>query len=1070
MAKKRKRTGRQAVVKEIPKELVDALQEGRVVALVCSGMSARAGIPTWDSLLDLMHAELKERDPAAAKGFARVRDGGDDLAAGDIFKNSSDMPWEEKAEFFRRTFFTGRRPKPEHLDLLRLGLAGIITTNYDHLLEDAYASVKESSIQVVFPEDLMRSQAWQLRDFYIVKLHGDALDWESLVLGLSDYSEGEWGGHVERLIARQTLLVIGYGGCDPRVNKLIERLCSNCNIYIVQGRTTYKQFVKMMNSWNAQWRKKLDRVHFIEYPDAGGEHGYVVSFIEALGQSVRYTTGKVLDCEWGAMPPEVVRMDYPDTERKLTEFLSSGNKWCLLCGSPGIGVSSFAARWARNVAVRAETRVIRFECKEWLYLDVYVLFLLACSGIKGRQAYTQMRSENTGGWDRKSEACALARAIDSSEVNVVLIVEHPERLDREAFDFLRLVLVNSRYLRLVFVSRSSIENKLRKFPEDGWRVQMGRPSHDLLLRLVQHYAPAYATQAERIISLTPEINAGVACLTGGLVQDGVLTVEVVGRQNSWKFLFGLLEQMANQGSSLEAVAKACAIVRTPRLVSLVEMLCGENQQTTSEVLDRLSALGILMKDETSSPIIYAMSTSVREKLLEHYFFVERKDRGTYRAWTRPDSEQFWRSLNLQAGRFFQQKLEDCGGESPEDIAPLLCMSLNHYQEAQDWSAYLALVVRWRKTLLYHWHFPLLEKLLSVIPEDFLEENPSGKVNLEYTLARIARVRSLLSDYRSHLQEAQKAFRLLGREQLGAKRSVQLKFEAGILLSMERDYKEALKAFRDARDTAGRARDSEMRMKIVARLAQASMSMGHYRNAGRFLKILDEMLRQTPNGHEQAVLERHRATLSVLKTQAMERTGFPKPKVEAEFSTGRQSAAACYEISSRNIPPGDRPDESGMGIAKLKMAQVEWYARKYKAALAHIPMAVGLLSGYPNSRWWRMSCHDVAARSHALLHQPKKARENLDMAWKIFRDSCKTDIVRECELRRTEGLIALEEGGVEEAIKWLVSSLEFADKGGKDVPPILYSHLLDLARAYLVAGDLKSVQRTVERANNVSLIL
>jgi hypothetical protein len=1052
----------------IPKELIDALQEGRLVAMVCAGMSSRAGIPTWDSLLELMHAELKQRDPTAAESFSEARANGDDLAAGDIFKNSSGLAWEQKADFFRRVFLTRRDPTPEHLLLLRLGLAGIITTNYDHLLEDGYARVEGRCIHVIMPRDLVRPHAWQLRDFYIVKLHGDALDWESLVLGRSDYLGDDWSGSLERLLAGRTLLVLGYGGCDPRVNKLMERLISTCRIYVVQGQRTYSQFAKMMNAWDAGWPKRLDGVHFIKYPDAGGEHTYVVSFLEALRQLVRSPRGEVSDCEWGAMPPEIVGMDYPEAEERLTEFLSSGDRWCLLRGSPGTGVSSFAARWARNLAARAQTHVMRVECKEWLSLDIYVLFLLASTRMTGRRAYRQMRSENTGGWDRASEARALARAIDSSEASVVLVVEHPERLEPEAFDFFRLLLMNSRCLRIVFFSRSAVPH-LKHFP-DGRQVRMGNASRDSLLRLIQHYAPAHATQAKKVLSCSPGINAAAASLTGGLVQQGVVIPGEAGRQDNFDLLFGLLRQMAHDRSPAETIAKACAVVRTPRSVALVEALCGENQRTTSAALDSLSALGILMKDKTTSDVRYAMSTSTREKLLEHYFFVQRRDNPGCRTWTRGDSEHSWQSLNDLAGRFFQEELEKCGGESPEDIAPRLCMSLYHYQEAKDWHAYLAVVVRWRKIMLYHWHFPLLERLLGIIPQDFLEQNPSEKVELEYTLARIARVRSLLADYRRHLQAAEEAFRRLSRRQRGARRSAQLKFEAGILCSMERDYRKAVESFRRARYTAVRARDDETTMKAVARLAQACMSRGLYRTAARYLKSLEEMLRRTPNEHERAVLERHKATLSALRAQAMERAGLPRSDIEAELSAGRHSAAACYEISSSNLAPSYRPDESGMGIARLKMAQIEWYARKHQAALAHIPVAVGLLSGYPNSRWWRMCCHDVAARCHALLHQPKRAREHLRVAWEIFQNSCKTDIVRECELKRTEGLIALEDGGVEEALKWLESSLDFADQHGKDVPPILYSHLVDLARAYLVVGDLKSVAHTIERANNVPLIL
>lgn len=154
---------------------------------------------------------------------------------------------------------------------------------------------------------------------------------------------------------------------------------------------------------------------------------------------------------------------------------------------------------------------------------------------------------------------------------------------------------------------------------------------------------------------------------------------------------------------------------------------------------------------------------------------------------------------------------------------------------------------------------------------------------------------------------------------------------------------------------------------------------------------------------------------------------------------------------------------------LKKAQALYAAKQYRQVFEPAEEAVGILAGYPNSRWWRMCCHDILARASAMLDDLNKAQEHLTKAEKIFNISNKDDRIRMCELLRTNGLIKLkEENERSEAILLLQQSLLFRNKYKLKSPCVEWVHRIDLAKAQLEMGELSAARRTLADADRVRI--
>jgi SIR2-like domain len=176
-------------------ELVELLRSNRVLLMVGAGSSTRVGYPLWHELLEDMCAEiastvdLTDLDPLegaeAIRTAAARRHGSDDAYLGYL---------ERK--------FAGRSPAHDgfHRSLVRLGCRGIVTANYDPVLESAvtaeFAAANPGfmcrALQVttgrIFPVlEYLRGIADEANYSSVLHIHGYYDSPVDIVLTASDY-------------------------------------------------------------------------------------------------------------------------------------------------------------------------------------------------------------------------------------------------------------------------------------------------------------------------------------------------------------------------------------------------------------------------------------------------------------------------------------------------------------------------------------------------------------------------------------------------------------------------------------------------------------------------------------------------------------------------------------------------------------------------------------------------------------------------------------------------------------------------------------------------------------------
>lgn len=157
-----------------------------------------------------------------------VIEGGDPLLACELIRRT--MRSDDWRSLLRDEFGQVADPSELHRAILSLDQRITITTNFDKLLENAWASVKKNATH--FPivinsldENVFRS----LRDneSYIIKIHGSIDDIETLVFAKSDYNKyafNHWayGEFLRCILLTHTVVFIGFSMSDPAVSLAVE--------------------------------------------------------------------------------------------------------------------------------------------------------------------------------------------------------------------------------------------------------------------------------------------------------------------------------------------------------------------------------------------------------------------------------------------------------------------------------------------------------------------------------------------------------------------------------------------------------------------------------------------------------------------------------------------------------------------------------------------------------------------------------------------------------------------------------------------------------------------------------
>lgn len=185
------------------------MTEKQLVLFVGAGASVDAGIPLWGNAIKQISEKLDRQQKT-----------NDYLLIPQFYYNSRGQ--KEYTELMRSVFRYNDKlePQPIHKAIISFGVDTIITTNYDHLIEQAAEDAGEF-MQVISQDiDLPYRKAGK----ELVKMHGD-FEHDNFVLKEDDYLHYHKNfklieNYVKSLIGTKTVLFLGYSLNDPDVKQI----------------------------------------------------------------------------------------------------------------------------------------------------------------------------------------------------------------------------------------------------------------------------------------------------------------------------------------------------------------------------------------------------------------------------------------------------------------------------------------------------------------------------------------------------------------------------------------------------------------------------------------------------------------------------------------------------------------------------------------------------------------------------------------------------------------------------------------------------------------------------------
>ncbi len=268
----------------IPPQLLVHLREGRMVLFAGAGMSAQAGLPTWGSLIDdaiaATVAEAMQGDEAKAE-LEKMRASGKWLQIADHCKVK--LGPGGYAQLMTERLGDAGRPVPQaHRLAVRLPFAAWITTNYDKLLERAYAEERGG-----LPKTLTSLDTEALGRLlfdgapFVLKAHGDLDKPDSLVFTSRDYRDlihanVAFSAAFSAILLTHSVLFVGYSLADPDFNLLLDRQLLTFRGFVPERYALMSGIGKVEEEY--LWR--VCHIRVIAYPQ--GQHDALPRFLGQL--------------------------------------------------------------------------------------------------------------------------------------------------------------------------------------------------------------------------------------------------------------------------------------------------------------------------------------------------------------------------------------------------------------------------------------------------------------------------------------------------------------------------------------------------------------------------------------------------------------------------------------------------------------------------------------------------------------------------------------------------------------------------------------------------------------------
>lgn len=268
-------------------DLIEDLAAKRVILFIGSGVSAsgvtRSGsrIKQWRSFLEYAATQLIDEE--CKQLVNQYLDDNNYLFAAEVIKNS--LPSTDWATLIQDEFGQIADPSDLHRAIVSLDQRIVVTTNFDKLLENAWADSSAGLThfpQVITKLDNSTFRIMRENRSYLVKLHGTVDDPESIIFTQSDYTRDAYvnwaySSFIEILLTTYTVLFIGFSMNDPALSRLVEMHAQkypHCRPHYIFTSGPSNSTIKNMN-------RRLRRLYVMEY-SSDNHHYQLVEYIKEL--------------------------------------------------------------------------------------------------------------------------------------------------------------------------------------------------------------------------------------------------------------------------------------------------------------------------------------------------------------------------------------------------------------------------------------------------------------------------------------------------------------------------------------------------------------------------------------------------------------------------------------------------------------------------------------------------------------------------------------------------------------------------------------------------------------------
>lgn len=295
-------------LRQLAERLGEHARRGQLAVFIGAGVSAAAGLPTWERLL----GELAERT-----GFdERLRAGLALLPAVDSAALLARELGRDRLESYVKERFGPGPYALAHALIADLPVQEFVTTNYDPLVELAAADIGRR-VQVLPFEEAEPGRPW------LLKLHGDAAHPESVVLTREEYLHAGDGraalaGVLHSLLLTRHVLFVGTSMLDDDLVRVAHQVRSAVQ---VQGSSSGRRYgtVLALREDPARarlWERDVETVAMAPPDSSAAEAARRLEvLLDLLGCLATPPTGYLLDPAYRAM--------LDGEERQLADTLRS---------------------------------------------------------------------------------------------------------------------------------------------------------------------------------------------------------------------------------------------------------------------------------------------------------------------------------------------------------------------------------------------------------------------------------------------------------------------------------------------------------------------------------------------------------------------------------------------------------------------------------------------------------------------------------------------------------------------------------------------------------------------------